>query len=182
MEKLIIFYDDTKAGCCRCVSRFETYENVECRKASDYKDKTLIFATGAKVGFVFESENGKVPYAISHIMWRMVADKKEKHMLLVTGGRREFKAIRTASADLEKRGYHVRNIYTRYILEKYKIKEDEAIEWMLSDIQTGQVRSNMEEKYTGLTRREARKELLRDLKAYRKFQRKNQKQLSPENN
>lgn len=176
MDKLIIFYDDTKTGCCRCVSRFETHENVECRKASDYNDKTLIFATGAKVGFVFESENGKVPYAVSHIMWRMVADKKEEHILLVTGGRREFKAIRAASTDLEKRGYHVRNIYTRYILEKYKIKEEEAIEWMLNDIQTGQVRSDIEEKYTGLTKREARKELRREMKKYRRYGRSQMKE------
>ena len=26
MEKLIIFYDDTKPSCCRCISRFEKYE------------------------------------------------------------------------------------------------------------------------------------------------------------
>lgn len=171
MEKLIIFYDDTKAGCCRCVSRFETYENVECRKVSDYKDKTLIFATGAKVGFVFESENGKVPYGISHIIWRMVADKKGEHIILVTGGRREFKAIRTASEDMEKRGYHVRNIYTRYILEKYKVREEEAIRWVLEDMQTGQVRNDIHEKYHALSRKEARKEFLREMKTYRKYRR-----------
>ena len=175
MEKLIIFYDDTKAGCCRCVSRFETYENVECRKASDYKDKTLIFATGAKVGFVFESENGKVPYAISHIIWRMVGDKKEEHMLLVTGGSREFRAIRSATKDMEKRGYHVRYIYTRYMLEKYKVKEEDAIEWRLTDIQTGQIRNDIKEKYAGMTKKEARKELLRELRAYGRFRRKSRK-------
>lgn len=146
MEKLIIFYDDTKAGCCRCVSRFETYENVECRKASDYKDKTLIFATGAKVGFVFESENGKVPYA-----------------------------IRSATKDIGKRGYHVRYIYTRYMLEKYKVKEEDAIEWMLTDIQTGQIRNDIKEKYAGMTKKEARKELLRELRAYGRFRRKSRK-------
>lgn len=146
MEKLIIFYDDTKAGCCRCVSRFETYENVECRKASDYKDKTLIFATGAKVGFVFESENGKVPYA-----------------------------IRSATKDMEKRGYHVRYIYTRYMLEKYKVKEEDAIEWMLTDIQTGQIQNDIKEKYAGMTKKEARKELLRELRAYGRFRRKSRK-------
>lgn len=150
MEKLIIFYDDAKAGCCRCVSRFETYENVECRKVSDYKDKTLI-------------------------IWRMVADKKGEHMILVTGGRREFKAIRTASEDMEKRGYHVRNIYTRYILEKYKVREEEAIEWVLEDMQTGQVRNDLQEKYHALSRKEARKEFLREMKTYRKYRREQRK-------
>ena len=39
MEKLIIFYDDTRPSCCRCISRFEGKENVECRKASEYLEK-----------------------------------------------------------------------------------------------------------------------------------------------
>lgn len=49
MEKLILFYDDTKPSCCRCISSFQKHENVECRKMSDNQDKTLIFATGAKM-------------------------------------------------------------------------------------------------------------------------------------
>ena len=85
MEKLILFYDDTKPSCCRCISSFQKHENVECRKMSDNQDKTLIFATGAKIGLVFESENGKVPYTVSHIIWRVVADKNQDHMILVTG-------------------------------------------------------------------------------------------------
>lgn len=87
MEKLILFYDDTKPSCCRCISSFQKHENVECRKMSDNQDKTLIFATGAKIGLVFESENGKVPYTVSHIIWRVVADKNQEHMILVTGGK-----------------------------------------------------------------------------------------------
>lgn len=101
MEKLIIFYDDTKPSCCRCISRFEEYENVECRKASDYLEKSLFFATNARIGLVFESDDGKVPYVISYVIWRMNADKTKDHMILVTGGRREFKAIETARNDME---------------------------------------------------------------------------------
>ena len=101
MEKLIIFYDDTKPSCCRCISRFEEYENVECRKASDYLEKSLFFATNARIGLVFESDDGKVPYVISHVIWRMNADKTKDHMILVTGGRREFKAIEIARNDME---------------------------------------------------------------------------------
>lgn len=101
MEKLIIFYDDTKPSCCRCISRFEEYENVECRKASDYLEKSLFFATNARIGLAFESDDGKVPYVISHVIWRMNADKTKDHMILVTGGRREFKAIETARNDME---------------------------------------------------------------------------------
>ena len=101
MEKLIIFYDDTRPSCCRCISRFEGKENVECRKASEYLEKSLFFATNARIGLVFESDDGKVPYVISHVIWRMNADKTKDHMILVTGGRREFKAIETARNDME---------------------------------------------------------------------------------
>lgn len=171
MEKLIIFYDDTKASCCRCISRFEQRENVECRKMSDYKDKSLIFASGARLGLVFESENGKVPFAVSHIIWRVVADKNSEHMILVTGGRREFSAVRTAREDMEKRGYHVRNIYSRYLLEKHRIKEEDAVAWIMDDMETGQVRDRIEDKDKNMSRKELRKELRGEFRAYRKYQR-----------
>lgn len=171
MGKIIIFYDETKASCCRWISRFEGHDNVECRKASDYAEKRLIFATGAKIGLVFESENGKVPYAVSHIIWRMTADKKEEHMILVTGGRRELKAIRAAEADMEKRGYYIGNIYIRYMLDKYKVKEEEAVEWILNDMETGQAKDNVKKKYTNMPRRELKKALRSEFREYRKYQR-----------
>ena len=145
MEKLIIFYDDTKPSCCRCISRFEKYENVECRKASDYLGKSLFFATDARIGLVFESDNGKVPYAVSHIIWRMAADKNRDHMILVTGGRRELKAIETAKNDMEKRGYHVHHIYIRYMLEKYKPQEADVAAWILEDMENSQMKNEVKE-------------------------------------
>lgn len=172
MEKMIIFYDDTKASCCRYAEGFQKQENVECRKASDYQGKTLIFATGARIGLVFESDNGKVPYAVSHIIWRMTADKKAEHMVLVTGGRREFKAIRAAKTDMEKRGYHVENIYIRYMIEKYKLKEEDTIEWILNDMDTNQVKKDINEKYQNLSKREVGKKLRREFREYRKYQKK----------
>lgn len=143
MEKLILFYDDTKPSCCRCISSFQKHENVECRKMSDNQDKTLIFATGAKIGLVFESENGKVPYTVSHIIWRVVADKNQDHMILVTGGKRELKAIETAQKDMDKRGYHTGHIYFRYLLEKYKVKGEEATDRILKDMETNEIRDHV---------------------------------------
>lgn len=175
MEKIIIFYDDTKASCCRWAERFQEHENVECRKTSDYAENRLIFATGAKIGLVFESENGKVPYSVSHIIWRMTADKKEDHMILVTGGRRELKAIRTAETDMEKRGYNVKNIYIRYMLDKYKVKEQEAVSWILDDMETGQAKDNVKKKYSSIPRKELRKALRREFREYRKYQRDHRK-------
>lgn len=175
MEKLIIFYDDAKAGCCRCAEKLAQYDHVECRKASDYREKSLIFATGAKIGLLFESENGRVPYGISHIIWRMTADKKKEHMILVTGGSRELKAIRTARRDMEKRGYNVRDIYTRYMLEKNRLSEEDAIEWVINDVETGETGTQIKTRFRNLSKKELRKELRREIKAYRRFQKDHQK-------
>ena len=73
MDKRIIFYDDTKQSCRELAQRLEKYENVVCRKAGNYKDQYMIFARDCRVGLVFESENGKIPDVISHIIWRIVA-------------------------------------------------------------------------------------------------------------
>lgn len=151
-------------------SGFEEYENVECRKASDYLEKSLFFATNARIGLVFESDDGKVPYVISHVIWRMNADKTKDHMILVTGGRREFKAIETARNDMEKRGYHVRNVYIRYMLEKYKLKEEDVAKWVLHDMETDQVKSDVKEKYKDMSRREVAKHLRKVFRQYRKYQ------------
>ncbi|MFR9145322.1 MAG: hypothetical protein ACLVJ4_01695 [Mediterraneibacter sp.] len=169
MDKIIIFYDDTRPGCCRIAAEWEKAENVECRKASEYLDKTFVFATNARIGLVSESENGKIPYIISHIIWRLVGDKNGQHMILVSGGRRELKAIRTAINDMAKRGYHVRYIYTRYMLEKYKIKEEDAVHWILNDMETEQLRNDIKEKYENMSRKERMKELRHELRSYRKY-------------
>ncbi len=86
MDKFVIFYDDRKNSCINCAEKFGQYENVECRKISDYQDQSLVYATGARVGLIFESENGKLPYGVSHIIWKIVADKNRNHMILITGG------------------------------------------------------------------------------------------------
>ena len=81
MEKLVIFYDDRKNSCINCAEKFGQYENVECRKISDYQDQSLVYTTGARVGLIFESENGKLPYGVSHIIWKIVADKNRNLLL-----------------------------------------------------------------------------------------------------
>ena len=91
-------------------------------------------------------------------------------MILVTGGRRELKAIRAAETDMEKRGYSIGNIYIRYILDKYKVKEEEAVEWILDDLETGQAKDDAKKKYSNMPRRELKKVLRREFREYRKYQ------------
>lgn len=86
-----------------------------------------------------------------------------------------MKAARTAASDLGERGYHIINIYTRYVLEKNKITTEEAVEWILQDIEaekTKHVKERIKEKYQDMSRRELRKELRRELKEYRNYQKK----------
>lgn len=90
---------------------------------------------------------------MSHIIWRIVADKNQDHMILVTGGKRELKAIESAQKDMEKRGYHVRHVYFRYLLEKYKVKGEEATDRILKDLETNELRDNVKEKYRNMTRK-----------------------------
>lgn len=96
-------------------------------------------------------------------------------MILVTGGSREFRAIRTAERDMEKRGYYVRDIYTRYMLDKNHLTEEDTIKWVLNDIETGQTEYEIKNKYRNLSKKELRKEIRRELKSYRKYQRDHQK-------
>ena len=96
-------------------------------------------------------------------------------MILITGGSRELKAARAAVSDLDERGYHILNLYTRYVMEKNKITPEEAVEWILKDIETEKpkrMKEPVKEKYQGMSRRELRKELHRELKEYREYQKK----------
>ncbi len=169
-EKLIIFYDDTKKSCRDCIREFEAYGYVECRRVSDYQKKTMIYATEAKIGLVFEGEDGKVPDSVLHVIRRLIADKKENHMLLVTGGRREFKAIKTAREEMNQRGYSVSNIYSRYLLQKHKLKQDAAVNWILYELSEGQETVSPREKYRDMDKKELRQHLRQEIKAYRSYQ------------
>ena len=106
---------------------------------------------------------------------RLFADKNRNHMLLITCGSRELKAARAAVSDLGERGYHILNLYTRYVMEKNKITPEKAVEWILKDIETEKpkhMKERVKEKYQGMPKRELRKELRRELKEYREYQKK----------
>lgn len=177
LKKLVIFYDDTKQSCCDYVSEFEKYGNVDVRKASEHRDKSMIFATGASIGLVFESKNGKIPYEISHVIWRLIADKKESHMILVTGGSRELKVIQTAKNEMEQRGYQVKNVYSKYTLQKRKLEGAAAVEGILADLAEGREHIFPRERFRHMTKKERRRHMRNELKAYRKYVKNEEKKL-----
>ena len=176
LKEITIYYDDTKQSCQTVAREFSKYDNVQCKKASDYEDQKIIFTNREKVGFVFESQKGNVPYGVSHVMWKMVGDKTKDHMLCVTGGSREFNAVKTACSDLKQRGYHISHIYTKYILtEKYKLSIEDSVKKILSDMMADQADGPDKEEYKAHSGKELRRFLYGELKNYRTYRKQERK-------
>ena len=173
MEKLIIFYEDAKQSCREFAQSLEKYENVECRKASEYKDQGLFFSRNCRTGLVFESQNGKIPDVISQIIWRVVAEKKESHMIYVTGGSRELLALRRAKENIQTRGYTAKYIYTGYILEKCHMDKNSAAEFIMDSLNNDRENVPAEET-ANPSRRAIRKQLWQERKEYRKYKKRKQ--------
>ncbi|MBB5265703.1 hypothetical protein HNP82_002854 [Catenibacillus scindens] len=171
MKDLVLFYDDTKKSCRDYAAEFAKFDHVECEKASEYVNEQLIYKTGGQIGLVFESENGKVPYSVLHIIWRLIADKRESHMIFVTGGSRELKALKSAKHDMEKRGLYVRNVYSKYILQKQKLQGDAAVRHILDELSQGHENLPQKEDIQNMNKKERRRRFRKEFKAYRKYMR-----------
>lgn len=172
LKKLTIYYEDSKQSCQMLAEEFGKYENVECKKASDYEEQRIIFTDKEKIGLIFESENGKVPDSISNVIQKIVADKEETHMICVTGGRKEFKALHSAKTDMEQRGLKVQNIYTKYLFQKHKVKMETAARQIISDLEAKKENLFPREKYQDHSKKELRKYLRRELREYGRYSRK----------
>ncbi len=173
MKGLTIYYDDTKQSCQEFAETFSKYDQVVCLRASDYRRQQIIFAPGKTIGLIFESESGKVPRGIERIISKIVASKTDTHLIIVTGGSSEFDSAKTASVNMARRGYTVKNIYTRYLFEKNKLNVQAATDRMICDMK--------EEKETIHILRQYRKDLkdetkrnLRDGIRQRRLERKRQ--------
>ncbi len=56
------------------------------------------------------------------------------------------------------------------MLDKYKLKEEDVAEWILNDMETDQLKSDVKEKYKDMSRREMAKHLRKEFRQYRKYQ------------
>lgn len=169
MNKIIIFYEDTKESCRKFAQEFAAHENIQCRKASDYAKEPIIFASNARIGLIFESSSGKIPGDIAHIIQKLVADKTKDHMILVTGGGQELRTVRAAVSDMEQRGYHVANIYTKYFLQKTHLDIPDAAAQIFNDLQNRQPTPLPKEELKELSKKELRRRLRVELRQYRRF-------------
>lgn len=133
MDKCTIYYDDTCKSSTTYAEQLGKSMEVECKRASNYKSNQLIYEPNHIVGFIFPSDNGRIPADMNRIILRIIMNKKSYVFLFVTDGAREMKAIKSAVDSLGSRGYQADCIYSKYILEKYHIADSTERIW--KDIQ-----------------------------------------------
>lgn len=169
MEKCTIYYDDSLSS-REFTDMLAKYEHITCKQADEFTDYLPVYEENKKVGFIFESNKEKLPSTIKHIIGSIVMDKAGECFLFAAGGERELMALRSASADLERRGYQVVNLYSKYLFERFHMNKEEGAERIVSDLESG------EESYPGfrkrisdMPRREMRKTIYREYRNYRKY-------------
>ena len=181
-DTLTVYYDDSRQNCREAAERFSGYDGVICRKASDYRQQQIIFAQGERIGLVFDSQNGKLHFAISHIIWKIAASKSKTHMIFVTGGKRELRALQTAREEMEQRGYHVENVYARYFFERSRVAPDGAVEQIVREMTekrgnvpsvSGRRLAKKEVRRLLWTEKKLRKRLWEEHRQYQKYDREN---------
>lgn len=178
MENCTIYYEDTKHSCQLIAEKLSGYEGITCKKASEFTRQTFIFEGNSNVGFIFESDKEKVPYAMKHIIWRIVMDKANYVFVVVTGGAREFEALKCVNDELSQRGYGISNLYSKYIFEKNHLDTKEVIHKILQDMETQEAKyPAFREKINGMSKKELRKVLKSGYQEFRCYKRKNKKGL-----
>ncbi|MDY3919195.1 MAG: hypothetical protein SOZ59_09385 [Candidatus Limivivens sp.] len=176
MEDCTIYYDDRKSSCRMYAKYLEEQEGILCRKASGVSGEAIIFEKSRRVGFLFESQKEHAPECIRNILSRIVMDKNGWIFLGVTGGEHELQALKTASEELERRGYQVSMLYSRFLMEKNHLDAEEAVQKILEDMEVRKAAyPALKEKIHGLTKKDLRKALRLAFRDYRSYQKKEQK-------
>lgn len=177
MENCTIYYEDTNKRCRQYAEKFSAHPNIECRKISEYKEKTNIYEPNRAVGFIFYSGYGKLSYELKKIIWRIVIPEDAYLFLLVADGGREIDSLRNVAKELEERGYEVTNVYSEYFFDKYHITD--RPKKILDDMEKGEsIWQREHEKVREMNRRELRHHLKENLKSYKSYKkRKKEKKL-----
>lgn len=176
MENCTIYYEDTKHSCQLMAQKMSEYDNIMCKKASDFTRQTFVYEGSPNVGFIFESDKEQVPYEMKHVISRIVMDKSNYVFVVVTGGSREFESLKTVNDELSQRGYRLSNIYSKYVFEKHHMDQQEVIGKIIGDMEKKEARyPELKEKVDGLSKKELRKALKTGYREYRKYKKKNKK-------
>ena len=168
MKNCTVYYDDVNKRCRQYAEELENYPNVECRKISEYKEKSNNYEPNEAVGFIFHSGYGRIDYEVKRIIWRITIPKNSYIFLVVADGGREMDAIRSAAKEFEERGHHVTNVYSEYFFDKYHVTD--PTKKILDDMQKGESLWRQEqEKVNQMNRKELRHHLKENLKSYRDY-------------
>lgn len=173
-DKCTIYYDDMNHSSVYFAEQLGEHPNIECKRASDYKDEKMIIESNRIVGFVFPSDNGSLPYNIKHLIWKIIMNKENDIFLVVSDGSRELKAVKSAIDTLSDRRYKVSNVYSKYVFEKYHINN--YVEKVLEDLNnnhSGYLKQLEESKK--LSKKELRKYVRENMKDYKKYKKQKNK-------
>lgn len=170
MKYCTVYYDDINKRCRQYAEDLKKYSNVECRKISEYKEKSNIYEANEVVGFIFHSGYGKISYELKRVIWRITIPKDSYIFLVVADGGREMDSIRSAAKEFEERGYHVTNIYSEYFFDKYHVTD--RVKKIMDDMEKGESLWEKErENLKGMEGKELRHHLKENLKNYRDYKR-----------
>lgn len=177
MKSVTVYYEEQKESCRKCAELFSAYDGVVCRKISECRDEKILYEENERVGFLFESEREKVPAAVLQVIRRLIMNKTGKCFVYVTGGSRELTALKKACLELESRGYHSMNAYSRYFFQKYHMDPKEIVLHILENLEKkdGIVPELAARKDT-LTTVQMRQALHQEFKQYKKY-RKNRRRV-----
>ncbi len=174
-DKCTVYYDDTNKSSTFFSEQLSRHPNIEIKKASDYKDETVIVASDRIIGFVFPSENGEIPYNIKHIMWKMIMKKSNDIFLVVSDGSREMRALKSSIDILTARDYIISHAYSKYVFEKLQVENPPEKIW--EDLGNNESAFMARQQATkGFSKRELRKYMQEDMKEYRKYKKRRRNQ------
>ncbi len=155
-DKCTVYYDDTNKSSTFFSEQLSRHPNIEIKKASDYKDETMIVASDRIIGFVFPSENGEIPYNIIY-------------------GSREMRALKSSIDILTARDYIISHAYSKYVFEKLQVENPPEKIW--EDLGNNESAFMARQQATkGFSKRELRKYMQEDMKEYRKYKKRRRNQ------
>lgn len=174
VDKCTIYYDDTNHSSTYLAEQLGEHSDIECKRASDYKGEKMIIESNRIVGFVFPSVDGSLPYNIKHLIWKIIMNKENNIFLVVSDGSRELKAVKSAMDTLHDRGYKVKNVYSKYIFEKYHVEN--YAEKILEDLNSNhsEFLKKLEESKE-LSKKELRKYVRKNMKEYKQYKKQKNK-------
>ena len=168
MEECTIYYEDAKPRCKALAEKLAEDEKITIRKASDFQKQTFIYENNSNVGFIFENSGKKNYPSLKNVIPSIVMNKSNYIFIVSTGGIRELESLVAVNADLEKRGYHADNVYSKNICEKHHMNQNQIISKITDDMEAKETNySAFRKRVDTISKKDLRKILKHGYQAYR---------------